>query len=117
MSKHQPYPARGTQILVHGDPNLKVKPKTVGHQLNEVGFTTRNTKLTDPDPKAGANRRKLGEVIVGSQGEQVRSQRDSMLTEKSGRVWVAVETDQGMRSNGVQVGWYTTNLQIAAMGK
>ena len=38
MSKHQPYPARETQILVHGDPDLKVKSKTVGHQLNEVGL-------------------------------------------------------------------------------
>ena len=117
MSKHQPYPARETQILVHGDPDLKVKSKTVGHQLNEVGFTTRNTKLTDPNPKAGANRCKLREVIVSSQGEQVRSQRDSMLTQKSDHVRVAVETDEGMRPDGVQVVWYATNLQIATVGK
>ena len=88
MSKHHPYPARETQILVHGDPDLKVKSKTVGHQLNEVGFTTRNTDLTDPDPKAGANCGELRAVIVGSQGEKVGSQGDSMLTQKPGRVRV-----------------------------
>jgi hypothetical protein len=117
MSKHQAHPTRGTQILVHGDPHLKLKPKTVGHHLNEVGFTTPNTNLTDPDSKAGANRRKLREVIVGSQREQVRSQSDSMLTQKPGRVRVAVETDEGMHPDGVQVAWYATNLQIATVGK
>jgi hypothetical protein len=117
MSKHQPHPACGTQILVHGDPDLKIKRKTVGHHLNEVGFASRNAKLTDPNPKAGANCRQLSEVIVGSQGEQVGSQRDSMLTQKSGRVRVAVETDEGMRPDGVQVAWYATNLQIATVGK
>jgi hypothetical protein len=117
MSKHQPYPARETQILVHGDPDLKVKSKTVGHQLNEVGFTTRNANLTDPDPKAGANCGELSEVIVGSQGEQVGSQGDSMLTQKPGRVRVAVETDEGMRPDGAQVAWYATELQVETVSK
>ena len=80
--KHQAHPPRGAQVLVHCHPDLKIEPKAIRHQLNEVRVASRDPQLTNANPEATTNRSELGKVAVGSQGEQIRSQWDPVLDEK-----------------------------------
>jgi hypothetical protein len=77
--RHQSHSLCGTQILVPGYKDLKIDPKGVRQHLNDVRRATDDTHLTDANPQVGAHRRKLRESLIGSPGEQVRSQCDCVL--------------------------------------
>jgi hypothetical protein len=59
---------------MHCDPDFQIKSKVIRQYADKIGIPSSDGGLTYTDPESRSDRRKLGEVTVGSQCEIVASQ-------------------------------------------
>src|ERR1700719_778989 len=72
--EQQAHPARRLQVLMHDEPYLQRVMEGIRQHGDKLRHATRNILLAAADAEAGAQRRKLREIVVAAEAESLARQ-------------------------------------------